>query len=938
MAPQKRAKRQNDILKVACDRSASRGTRRMALAELPNAKLSPEDAWDSVISHLDIFDDPDLAWFFEMFSYVLNRSQDAIEEPNPKTTANLLTVLSKLAEYITINGPSIIVQRGTSGTMRDIIRSFFSALSTDTSVGEAARPVVEAWMEHLPVIDYLRYSLEAVVESAGLGSDIVNRIKEIKYDEPKVLASLVDLTTTDPFALYLDTTQPPSKRRGGVVEALMAMHDTSNKKARDLKTTLLEHLQSAAVAMVNTPDIGWLADELWQLLQQRVDKIVEEHQAGEGLPEDVEWVADVLKACAVKEDVSLLQSKMLPCVANQKTLQFLKGAAGVEKYRGVLREWMKRSKYLGDMIWVFTAELMTDTTLLAELAPTLIENSFHDLQKLSAFSVTLPGIIESNPTPYVPFVGRLLDTYDPAASVAHVSNSILTAVSKGAPLAFSPHAERMFSLMEESKGLMGTASFMSLCTITKNLVEADHETVHSLPTLWDHLTRILNDPDRSPAFMYQFGPILAALAKPTESTALRVSTLLTTFIETHYPNHANDTNTQPSIRLLGELGSTHRSALEPAIPVLESILAPNSPASHDTQVTARPVVDNFKGLTLEALQEQVGQMGGIWKQLGFDPEDPLVGAIKGVDVGTVEKHDVMISYNWGTQKTVLRIYESLVKRGFSVWFDMEQMSGNVYGKMAEAVLGSSVIIPCLTAAYEASPNCKRELGFAADQARAGKKIVPVRLEPGPFTWSALITAGLLYTFIGEKEGSDEGAWEAAMDGLAREVRAALEGRQTSSVDVVDGYEGVDEGVVMERVEEGYEAVVREGVDEGAGVAGDVGDGSSVRDPPALAPPLPTEQDVTPITDTPSQIPSSTLTSILSRLTHLEHRLSPSSSDVAPDTTTPDSILTCLDLLETRMTALESKSEQRTAALWDFVARQADAISRLEKAVLSAKEE
>ena len=28
-----------------------------------------------------------------------------------------------------------------------------------------------------------------------------------------------------------------------------------------------------------------------------------------------------------------------------------------------------------------------------------------------------------------------------------------------------------------------------------------------------------------------------------------------------------------------------------------------------------------------------------------------------------------------------------------------------------AVLGARAVVPCLTAAYEASPNCKRELGF-----------------------------------------------------------------------------------------------------------------------------------------------------------------------------------------------------------------------------------
>ncbi|KAJ3210228.1 hypothetical protein HDU67_005464 [Dinochytrium kinnereticum] len=199
------------------------------------------------------------------------------------------------------------------------------------------------------------------------------------------------------------------------------------------------------------------------------------------------------------------------------------------------------------------------------------------------------------------------------------------------------------------------------------------------------------------------------------------------------------------------------------------------------------LVNEMKGISLEAMAKR---MEGSFKQLGIDPSDPFFGAVQESLGKEVEKFDCMLSYNWGHQKTVIRIRDSLVARGLTVWLDLEQMAGNVYGKMADAVLGSSVVIPCLTAAYEASGNCKRELGFAADQTRTGKRIVPVRLEQGPFTWSALITAGLLYTQLGEREESSVELWESAMDGLAKEVRSALAGK-----------EGVAQAVVAPKQEE-----------------------------------------------------------------------------------------------------------------------------------------
>ncbi|KAJ3127430.1 hypothetical protein HK100_009758 [Physocladia obscura] len=180
------------------------------------------------------------------------------------------------------------------------------------------------------------------------------------------------------------------------------------------------------------------------------------------------------------------------------------------------------------------------------------------------------------------------------------------------------------------------------------------------------------------------------------------------------------------------------------------------------------VLNSLHGVSLKAL---AGKLSASMKSLGINPDDPFFEAVEESlkKEGKVPEYDCMLSYNWSQKSVVLRIRDSLVARGLSVWLDLEQMSGNVYGKMADAVLGSKVIIPCLSITYESSGNCKRELGFAADQTRTGKKIVPVRLDDGPFTWTALITSGLLYTYIGENEINVSEVWERVMDSLAREV-------------------------------------------------------------------------------------------------------------------------------------------------------------------------
>ena len=70
-----------------------------------------------------------------------------------------------------------------------------------------------------------------------------------------------------------------------------------------------------------------------------------------------------------------------------------------------------------------------------------------------------------------------------------------------------------------------------------------------------------------------------------------------------------------------------------------------------------------------------------------------------------EEH-VMISYQWDTQETMLRVKTELEIRGFSVWMDVEQMQGSILETMARAVEKSSFLLLAVSRKYQNSPNCR----------------------------------------------------------------------------------------------------------------------------------------------------------------------------------------------------------------------------------------
>ncbi|KAE8889396.1 hypothetical protein PF005_g11858 [Phytophthora fragariae] len=76
--------------------------------------------------------------------------------------------------------------------------------------------------------------------------------------------------------------------------------------------------------------------------------------------------------------------------------------------------------------------------------------------------------------------------------------------------------------------------------------------------------------------------------------------------------------------------------------------------------------------------------------------------------------DAMLSYQWGSQRTVLDIHQQGQVFNLRAWFDVYgHMQGNVNSAMAAAVESVACMVVFLTKAYLASVNCHLEFAYAA---------------------------------------------------------------------------------------------------------------------------------------------------------------------------------------------------------------------------------
>ncbi|CAK8682480.1 unnamed protein product [Clavelina lepadiformis] len=105
---------------------------------------------------------------------------------------------------------------------------------------------------------------------------------------------------------------------------------------------------------------------------------------------------------------------------------------------------------------------------------------------------------------------------------------------------------------------------------------------------------------------------------------------------------------------------------------------------------------------------------------------------------------IMISYNWKDSKDLAhKISDELSSAGYKVWIDKNEMRGNIYDKMYEAVDNAYLVLMFLSENYKLSENCKREGNLVADKR---KRIIPIITQNNYKMegWTALLVSGKLY--------------------------------------------------------------------------------------------------------------------------------------------------------------------------------------------------
>lgn len=118
-------------------------------------------------------------------------------------------------------------------------------------------------------------------------------------------------------------------------------------------------------------------------------------------------------------------------------------------------------------------------------------------------------------------------------------------------------------------------------------------------------------------------------------------------------------------------------------------------------------------------------------------------------------------------------------RGLPVWMDIEGgMSGNINDSMAAGVDNAAVVCTFMSAKYQDSKNCKKELNYADSK---NLDIVPVMTEKEwkASAWLGLITAGMLW--IDFRPGT---TFDKSIESLTKEIMHIAQGKLQMSAPTI----------------------------------------------------------------------------------------------------------------------------------------------------------
>ncbi|XP_067660412.1 uncharacterized protein [Haliotis asinina] len=142
---------------------------------------------------------------------------------------------------------------------------------------------------------------------------------------------------------------------------------------------------------------------------------------------------------------------------------------------------------------------------------------------------------------------------------------------------------------------------------------------------------------------------------------------------------------------------------------------------------------------------------------------------------TAQKTDLFLSYQWGKQQQIQKLYARLTSLGYTCWMDVHQMGGgdSLFDKIDKGVRGSKVVISCVTTKYCLSANCRREVSLA-DALK--KPIVPLLLEPTAWPPSGpmiMVLTPLVYIDLSRDEQVQESWKGGKADELVQRIQNVL---------------------------------------------------------------------------------------------------------------------------------------------------------------------
>jgi hypothetical protein len=125
----------------------------------------------------------------------------------------------------------------------------------------------------------------------------------------------------------------------------------------------------------------------------------------------------------------------------------------------------------------------------------------------------------------------------------------------------------------------------------------------------------------------------------------------------------------------------------------------------------------------------------------------------------------MISYSHKDKQICKQVYDELIRAGYRVWIDFDQMHGNVMDAMAQAIEQSHAIIICMSEDYQRSNFCRAEAQYAFQRKL---KIVPILLQKHykPNGWLSFLVSQLLYVDFTKYE------FPKAIETLFKELKVA----------------------------------------------------------------------------------------------------------------------------------------------------------------------